>query len=307
MGMTIEEAAARFERRCRAKSLSARTLQFYKAQFVLLRRYLDAEGLPHDIDAFTRDVIRGYIATRHRISAYMAKQAYSTFNVLFRFLVDNDLIDASPMVKIERPRLPKKLIATFSPDQNADILRTCSNDFLGLRDRAILMIMIDCGLRANEICLLTLDHVDLDERVLRVWGKGNKARLVPFGNATRQALRDYLHRRPPLATQQVFVSGYGFSLLRTGLWKIVHRRCTLANISGVRCSPHTFRHTFAVMYLRNGGDVFTLQKLLGHTDLTMTRRYAELSDTDVRNKHRACSPGDQFLAHVPPATRTRIR
>ena len=105
----------------------------------------------------------------------------------------------------------------------------------------------------------------------------------------------------------LFVTCYGDPLDRYRVARIVGSRCTQASITGVRCSPHTFRHTFAVTYLRNGGDVFSLQKLLGHSDLMMTRRYAELSQTDVQEKHRLYSPADRLESPKNGQGRKRLR
>ena len=85
------------------------------------------------------------------------------------------------------------------------------------------------------------------------------------------------------------------------------QRCEAAKIKGIRCSPHTLRHSMAVTYLRNGGDVFSLQKMLGHASLEMTRKYAELSQTDVQDKHRMYSPADRLQSAKQTTGRTRIR
>ena len=105
----------------------------------------------------------------------------------------------------------------------------------------------------------------------------------------------------------MFVTCYGDPLDRFRTLDAVKARCKAAGVVGVRCSPHTFRHTFAVQFLRNGGDVFSLQRLLGHSDLTMTRLYAELSQTDVTEKHRLYSPADRLRPAGPNRGRTRIR
>ena len=104
----------------------------------------------------------------------------------------------------------------------------------------------------------------------------------------------------------MFVNHYAEAFTRWGLRDTVSKRGRQAGVTGVRCSPHVLRHTCAVMYLRNGGDVFTLQKLLGHEDLTMTRRYAELSQTDVQEKHRLYSPMDALRPKTKTG-RTRLR
>jgi len=140
-------------------------------------------------------------------------------------------------------------------------------------------------------------------------GKGSKERVVPFGDAARQALMAYVSKRGNIPGQgALFVTCYGDPLNRHEAYRLLSECGKRVGVSGVRCSPHTFRHTFAVMYLRNGGDAFTLQKLLGHSDLAMTRRYCELSQTDAVAKHRQCSPGDRFLGAIKGAGgRRRLR
>jgi integrase/recombinase XerD len=307
MSLTLTEAQTRFLRRCRAKGLTDRSMEFYVWRFNALARFLAAADLPATLDQLTPDVIRDFLADQQTVSANLSKQAFVTLRALFRFLLAEDLVERNPMQKVDVPKLPRPHVETFTPAHIEALLRGCGDGFLGIRDRALFLVLLDCGLRATELCTLKVDDVDYDEQVLHVWGKGNKARRVPFGEATRQALRGYLARRGTLPVPQFFVSAYGHPLDRHRLREMILARSTKAEITGVRCSPHTFRHTFAVMFLRSGGDVFSLQKLLGHSDLSMTRRYAELSDADVCAKHRAHSPGDQFLGVLPAAKRTRLR
>jgi integrase/recombinase XerD len=229
---------------------------------------------------------------------------------LFRFLVREEVIEANPVAKVEKVRVPTKVIETFSPAQVEALLATCNGrSFNGARLRAVILTLLDCGLRVSELCGLSLEDVSWDERTLRVMGKGSKERLVPFGEATRQALMGYVSRRGEVPRQDaLFVTCYGDPMSRRDAHRMLRRAGEKAELTGVRCSPHTFRHTCAVMYLRNGGDAFSLQRLLGHSSLEMTRRYAELAQTDVIDRHRACSPGDRFLPNVRSATgRKRIR
>ena len=201
----------------------------------------------------------------------------------------------------------KPLIDVFSPEQIETVIATCGADFVGLRDRAVILVLLDCGLRASETCGLTADDVNWKEHTLKVLGKGRKERLVSFGRATQQALGRYLARRPELPTSNLFVTWFGEPMNRHRLYELVKTRCLRAGITGVRASPHTFRHTFATSFLRSGGDCFTLQRILGHEDLAMTRRYSEVSQTDALERHRAYSPADRLsLAEPSQGRRKRI-
>jgi integrase/recombinase XerD len=143
--------------------------------------------------------------------------------------------------------------------------------------------------------------VDLEEGLVRVMGKGGKERLVPFGSSTAQALRRYRSAVEDLrAGDPFFITRYGLRMTRRAVYEMVNLHGLAAGMDGVRCSPHTLRHTGAKRFILAGGDVFTLQKLLGHTTLMMVRRYVELADVDVRAQHQRFSPADSLLRRPSP-------
>ncbi|OFX14803.1 MAG: hypothetical protein A2Z18_03560 [Armatimonadetes bacterium RBG_16_58_9] len=256
----------------------------------------------------TPQIVRAFLtAETESNSASTAAHSYVSLRAFFNFLVRDGFVAVNPADSVDKPRQRRKIIETFSLDDVERMVATCGKDFVGVRDRAMILAMLDCGLRASELCGLSINDVNWAEQTLLVVGKGDKERIVPFGNVTRQALAEYVPRRGQLETQMLFVSIYGAPLDRYRVRTMVKERCETAGIKGPRCSPHTLRHTCAVQYLRNGGDVFSLQKLLGHADLTMTRRYAELSQTDVREKHRACSPADRLQATASRSARRKLR
>jgi site-specific recombinase XerD len=307
----LHDAIEAFHARCRARNLSPRTLDFYRERLGCFTRHLQGKGLELAPEQVTADVIRDFLsAERERTSAATANHSYAALRALFRFLVREEWLTASPVEKVEKVRVPRKVVETFTPAHIEAMLATCNaRSFNGIRLRAVILTLLDCGLRVSELCGLMLEDVSWDEGTLRVMGKGSKERVVPFGEATRQALMAYVSKRGSVPGQRaLFVTCYGDPTNRHEAHRLLSECGKRAGVSGVRCSPHTFRHTFAVMYLRNGGDAFTLQKLLGHSDLAMTRRYCELSQADAVAKHRACSPGDRFLGTVQKAGgRKRLR
>jgi integrase/recombinase XerD len=153
-------------------------------------------------------------------------------------------------------------------------------------------------MRVSELCHLKLSDVALEEGMLKVLGKGNKERLIPIGKQVQRLLWRYISRyRPePLSANGniLFLNRDGKPLTKERVEKILTRYGRKAGLKGVRCSPHTLRHTAAVKFLRNGGDVFSLQRMLGHSSLEMTRRYCELADTDVKRAHMTASPVDNL-------------
>jgi site-specific recombinase XerD len=155
-------------------------------------------------------------------------------------------------------------------------------------------------MRVSELCGLLVGHADRGSGELTVVGKGNKKRRVYMGTTARRALWRYLEtdRRHALADEPLFVSigGHqsGTGLTPSGIHQMISKAGEEAGIRGIRCSPHTLRHTFAVNFLRGGGNLFELQPLMGHTDLTVLRRYVALAESDLAQAHRAASPADRL-------------
>lgn len=293
---------------CKSRNLSGCTINYYSYRLTAFRRFLEASELPAAPAAVTPKVIRDFLtAEADNNSPTTASHSHCTLSAFFKFLVVEGYMESNPMQNVDKPKRRKQVINTFSMEQVDAVLQTCGKDFPGVRDRAIILLLTDSGLRASELAGLELQDVDWTGQTVLVLGKGDKERLVPFGQATRQALAQYVARRGDLETNAVFVSTLGQQLNRYRVRDVIIGRCDKAGITGVRCSPHTFRHTMAVSYLRNGGGCFDLQKILGHSDLTMTRKYAELSQTDVQDKHRLYSPADRLKAAKTTSGRTRIR
>ncbi len=198
--------------------------------------------------------------------------------------------------RIENPKVVETIIETFSPQQIQVLFKACDkeeSEHLQMRDKAILAVLLDCGLRATELCTLTIGNISLDTKdaYVRVLGKGDKWGEVGLGEQSRRYVQKYVRvfRIPtvgnqiPLKDALVFVNRYGEQLTKSGLWRIIDRLGSWAKIEGVRCSPHTFRHTFAKMFIQNGGDVYKLSKLLRHSSIKTTEDYLKsLQQSEAR-------------------------
>ena len=163
----------------------------------------------------------------------------------------------------------------------------------------LITLLLDTGLRVSELADLRLDDVIADG-FLRVRGKGNKERLVPLGSVSHRRLTEYVSRdRPrPIAAfvDHLFLARDGRPMTAVAVKHAFRRIGARAGLAGVRTNPHTFRHTFAKLYLVNGGDLFSLQRILGHTTLDMVRRYVDLDAGDVKRIHVQASPVDRLAA-----------
>lgn len=165
------------------------------------------------------------------------------------------------------------------------------------RDRAIVLFLLDTGVRAQELCSLVVGDVDMKSGAAQVRrGKGDKGRTVYLGTTAKAALWAYLSRRPEEERQPdaaLFETRCGQALDRSALRKMLMGAGQRAEIAEP-VNPHRFRHTFAVNYLRNGGDVYTLQRLLGHATMEMVKRYLSLAQTDIADAHKRASPVDNW-------------
>lgn len=302
----LEAAVSAFLAYCRSKNLSTKTVDYYAARLLAFKRYAGKRS-PAGI---TAAVVREFLThEKEANSAATANHSLCTLRVFLGFLYAEGFLESNPAASVAKLKVKKRVIETFSPEQIEAVLRTCGRNFLGIRDRAVILTLLDTGIRASELSGVELGDVLWTERSFRIFGKGAKERIVPFGQGVRQALASYLAvRSETLATRALFVTQYADPLDRHRVRELVKKRCEQAGIKGVRLSPHTLRHTCAVSYLRSGGDTFTLQLLLGHTSQDMTRRYCEsLTAADVQAKHRDFSPVDNMKGIAPRTGRRRLR
>lgn len=192
-----------------------------------------------------------------------------------------DLVSERVPRRIDMPHREEKVIEVFAPEQIKALLAACEKEHdhhLAVRDRAIILVLMDTGIRAGELCGLTKDcmFLRLDDAYLKVHGsKGNKWREVPLGNQARTALHRYVTRYRQAASdeQHVFVGRWGRPITPNGLDQMLRRLAEWARITGVRVSAHTFRHTYAVNYLNASGDVYKLSRLMGHSEVKITEGY----------------------------------
>ncbi|MEA3442693.1 MAG: tyrosine-type recombinase/integrase [Chloroflexota bacterium] len=276
--------------------------------------FLSVNGLSTDVTQIGTREIRTFIfhlqqkrcfsnhpyskAQRRGLSGHTINTYMRSIRAFWSWLVEEEIIEVNPFSRLKIPKPPKKVIATFSQYQIESLLSIMNNSPEGYRDMVIILTLLDTGLRVNELINLKMEHVWLEESIIKVLGKGNKERLVPIGKQIRKLLWRYISQyRPEPALpnlDNLFLNRDGRPLTKNRLDSLMKHYGKLAGLTGIRCSPHTLRHTFAINYLRNGGDVFSLQKILGHSSLEMTRRYCELADVDMRRAHAIASPVDNL-------------
>ena len=310
---------------CTAEGKSRKTIEWYEANLRRFSQFLKRErpdssiadiGPPEArrfILHLQKDVRRWetnpFINDTKGLSPHTIHGYARAIKAFWSWLLDEGYTLEHSMARLKCPRTPHKIIPTFSAEQIQRLLGALDPGApTGFRDYAIILVFIDTGIRLSELVDLRLEDIDFGQSCFLVNGKGNKQRVVPFGSQVRRALWRYLSTvRPDPESSQVsrfFLSRQGLPLRPRGVQSMISRAGRRANISGVRCSPHTFRHTFATQYLLNGGDVFSLQRILGHTSLEVVRLYVNLTSLDVSQQHRKFSPVDTMGLSV---TRSRRR
>lgn len=295
------------------QDLSPRTLEERQRVTEKLCWFLAQDAQP----ALTTTAVRGFLAYLRRshedpagrwgtlapgrpaqpLAAATHRAYYRVIRAFCNWLIAEEEIDRSPLASLRPPPERAHQVQPFTGEQMDALITAARNSHNPRRDEAIVLLLWDTGMRASELCGLREQDVDYNARRCRVLGKGRKERTLPLGRRTTRALWNYQNSHPAEPDRRLFTGEQGpdagSSLHRHGLGKLIRRLGAAANLSGVRCSPHTFRHTFAIDWLRNGGDVFTLQELLGHTTLAMVRRYVQLAQADLDTQHRRCSPADR--------------
>ncbi|RED86188.1 tyrosine-type recombinase/integrase [Cohnella phaseoli] len=296
----FEVARNSFLRYCRIRNLTDETVKFYRDTTLDLSRLLVAQEIIRPID-ITRDNVLTAIETKRTTKIKRGKSdlpSSATMDKLIRgwrafinWLHTEGYIQVNPFSGIGVIKSEKRIIETFSNEQIKTLFNTPNRStFTGYRDYTIMQTLLDTGVRISELAGIRLSDVNWRERLIKVYGKGRKERLVPFSRALEKSLRLYCESRGVVETDVLFINIDNNPFQVRGIQQVIQLYGEAARITGVRVSPHTFRHTFAKLYIMNGGDAFSLQKILGHTSLDIVRMYVNLFSTDVSAKHAKHSP-----------------
>ena len=270
------------------EGLSRNTLDAYRRDLRLFAEWLATQdGGACSLLEAKEAQLNGYFAARHsQTRATTANRRLTVFKRYFRWALREGLLLADPTLRLSAARQPLRVPKTLSEAQVEALLGAPDvTTSLGLRDRAMLELMYASGLRVSELVTLKTFHVGHNEHVLRVTGKGNKERLVPFGQIAGQWLQRYLGcGRPDILSGQqseaLFVTSRGTrageAMSRVMFWNLVKRYAGVAGIT-TPLSPHTLRHAFATHLLNHGADLRAVQMLLGHADISTTTIYTHVA------------------------------
>jgi integrase/recombinase XerD len=272
------------------RGLSEHTRSAYRTDLQILAGWLS--GRNTDLPNAQRADLLDYLAARTRsdFSPRSTARLLSALRRFYQYLAREGKITEDPSARIAAPKLGRPLPKLLTEEEVEALLAApVIEDPLGLRDRAMLELLYACGLRVTELVSLTFSQVNLRQGVVRITGKGNKERLVPFGEEAAAWLERYVQTaRPELArghtSSMLFPGRQGEALSRQAFWYRIRHYAQRAGITK-HLSPHTLRHAFATHLLNHGADLRVVQLLLGHSDLSTTQIYTHIARERLKDLH----------------------
>ena len=312
MHMTIDDLIELYEVSNQAEGKSPKTVSWYSDILGLFAGYLHGDFGQDDISIFAKDTIRNYILylrerprfqghrftpSNGKVSAKTVQGHVRALKAFSTWLYRESHTEENRLQSMKLPKAPAKLIEPLTPDEIQKIIDSIDiHSYTGIRNHALLITLLDTGIRESEITGITLDDLNLQDGCIKVMGKGAKERIVPIGRYTHMVLSDYMRKTRPEPADNgcnaLFLSWHGTPITANTI-KLTFSR--LSTKSGVhKLHAHLCRHTFATRFLINGGDVFTLQQILGHSTLEMVRHYVNLASNHVAIQHQKFSPLDRL-------------
>jgi integrase/recombinase XerD len=278
------------------QGISPRTLEAYQRDVDRLAVYATTKGALSPVDVTSR-MLREFIYYLKDIGLSPAsiRRGISAVRTYFKFLMADGVVARDPSERLETPKRWRTLPEVLSVAEIERLLAAPSlDDPLVFRDRAMLELAYGAGLRVSEWITLGIRDLILEEKLVRVFGKGSKERLVPIGRSAIGAVATYIRElRPDLEKGQgkgiLFLNARGEPLTRMGAWKILRKYVDRAGIKKA-VSPHTLRHSFATHLLEGGADLRAVQEMLGHADISTTQIYTHVDREYLRSVHRKFHP-----------------
>lgn len=310
---------------------SEKTVEWHRTALGLMHLFLKEELGITQIDEVEADNISAWFAhmratpgAKGKVRSERTVQTYArSARAFFHWLVRRGILEHNPFDRVVFPKVGRPLIQTITNEEFEKLLLACAPpnetgpfaERAAVRNRAILWLLYDTGIRVSELINLQVGDFDRKHGVVTVLGKGAKERRVALGQNCLRNLSFYLDKHRPdeeelaewgsAGEDHLFLSETRQPLTKNGMEMLFKRLKKRAGIEGKRISPHIFRHTFAMNYLIKSNDPFSLQELLGHEDLTTVLNYIHMNDTILQEQKRKYSPGDHLPTRMPGPRETR--
>ena len=292
--LTLFEMFERFMNYKQTEGLAKPTIQQYYEHFHYLTDYSGGDLSNDNITLeFFREYI-GFMLNDKGLAPTTANVRIRTMRAFLRHCYQEGWIQEAIHERFKPVKTPEDEIQSFTPAEVKSMLNQIDDTrFVGFRDRVMIYTLLDTMVRISELLNIRRSNVDLNSGYIKLEPhetKTKRARNVPISIKTMKLLKEYMIETEDFGCETLFVTYDGRPIV-SNTWR---RRLTeygeLAGINNKRVSPHTFRHTGALFYIMNGGDPFSLQKILGHSDMSMVRKYIQMTDSDVKRQHNSFSP-----------------
>src|SRR3989344_863384 len=270
------------------RAFSPRTIVAYQHDLDNFVEFLESANKAN-VSSITKSDVRQFLSQRAKTNGAVTRaRKLSSIKSFFKYLGREGIIEANPVSDIEAPKLPEKEPSYLTETEYQNLIAAVkfkATPYYLSRDLAIVILLLGTGIRLSELVGLTLDRVNLEQsdRNIKVQGKGNKERIIPLTTEVANILEQYLKKRPDVTSNPLFISRLGDGLHARSVYGLVKKYLEAAGIKKNRVAVHTLRHTFGASMLKNGENLFTIQKLLGHKQLETTGRYLHIDNVDLRN------------------------
>ncbi|WP_226536406.1 tyrosine-type recombinase/integrase [Fictibacillus halophilus] len=297
---SFDELIEVFIEDCDFRNLREHTLKFYRNELKATRNLLSEQNLSLKAKDITGEIIK------HNVIMFMRSKGIKTVSInsrlralraFFNLLEGQKILVQNPMKEIKLLKDRRRIIETFDKEQLRALFKTCNlRTFIGLRDYTIMLLLLETGVRANELIGIKTEDIMWSQKVIRITNaKGGYERFVPVQNIMIDQLKKYLKVRGSIDTDYLFITQDDSPLSKKQMQDRIRLYGQEAKIKNVRCSPHTFRHTFAKMSVLGGCNAFILQSILGHSSIEQSRVYVNLFSNEVQENHSKFSPLNNLL------------
>jgi len=277
------------------KKLSNNTLESYGRDLRQFGQFLQEKNRHSYLDVNKTTVITYllYLQKKGRATSTISRNLAS-IRALYQYLLNNGLIENDPTLNLESPKSEKKLPCILSLSEVERLInQPDENNTMGSRDKAMLELLYATGIRVSELVRLNIDDLNLDLDFIKCIGNNDKERIIPIGSMAKKAIlrysTEYRNRLIKDEENALFVNYYGKRLTRQGFWKIIKRYTKEAKINK-KITPHTLRHSFATHLIQNGADLKSVQEMLGHSDISTTQIYMQLTKNKIKDVYNKSHP-----------------
>jgi len=279
------------------RNFSLHTIKAYKNDLNRFNYFLDNTLSRKKLAKINRNDIRKFLAEEYD-NGYSSKtvaRRLATIKSYFKYLVKTELIQENISIHINSPKVPKKLPNFVDKNLIDTLMKTPSLDtHIGIRDRAVLELFYSTGMRLSELVNMNIGDFEINKKLIRVIGKGNKERMIPYGRTAESAIKNYLKIRnlslkPAFANKPLFVNSSEKRISKRTIQRRMNNYIKLV-ADGKRIGPHLLRHTFATHLLDNGADIRAVKDLLGHSSLSSTQIYTHVSIEKLKKDYTQAHP-----------------